>query len=73
MELIKLAGNPRIMQAAKKFHQECANAGIHITKEVGSFQLSKGWDTRTDTGLAPECIRVIERQTERIIDMELID
>jgi len=38
-EFIKLVSNPRIMEAAKKFHQECANAGIHITKEVESFHL----------------------------------
>ena len=38
MELIKLAESPRVMQTAKKFHQSCANAGLHITKEVRSFQ-----------------------------------
>lgn len=72
MELIKLAANPRITQAAKKFHQECANAGIHLTKEVGLFNLLENM-AEIKPGLASECVRVVERQTEEPIEGKLID
>lgn len=63
--------NPRIMQAAKKFHQECANAGVHLTKEVGDRTSLK--DARINIGLPSECIRVVERQTERLIEIYIVD